>query len=134
MTFEPRGRDWRENGFKDQKSKSFRLTGPSLRPRMLIPYTNGKTVRVAVQIKADNLEQIKALQIEFNGNPTPFHATAQKEQKDEVTALLSFSAKLRKDRSSVLRFVQDSSFKLARKKGKNAFIAVGEVFLRRTEL
>jgi len=69
QTAEPRGLDWHQLEHSFQR---FKWSGPSLNPRVLIPFTSGRTARLALDVIAGTpVENVDAISFDRDGSTVP---------------------------------------------------------------
>ncbi|MEO1562353.1 MAG: glycosyltransferase family 2 protein [Pseudomonadota bacterium] len=127
MTSEERGYDW---GKMCEATSGFRQSGPSKRPRLLIPALTSDPVWIIISVLAQNEDQFRRLSFKVNGDLVDHKIINLNMKESSLFADLKMIAVLRSDASSVLQIVQDEAKLLTDKKQPHSLIAVGNMRVR----
>lgn len=102
QTSEPRALDWYPPELTDPRDAPGRWSGPSLRPRMLIPFIGEGAARITLHFgNHDPAGIMDEMQITMNGRSIPHHA--RRDRLSEVD--VQFTGLLRPDKPSVLQLI-----------------------------
>ena len=114
VTAEPRALDWYPSEIEPSDGKPYRWSGPSLRPKLLIPFMGDLSAGITLHLyDSDPANVIDQLKIEFNGILMN-HAICR---TADGMAHLSFSAHLPACRSSVVELILPGYYCAADKVG-----------------
>lgn len=106
QTMEPRGLDWYGPEPGDAGAPNFRWSGPSLRPKLLIPFSGGIDARIKLHLSNhDPAELIDDIRLTFNDRPIVHQVRHGPNQIN-----LEFTGRLRRERPSVLQLILPRSF------------------------
>jgi hypothetical protein len=106
QTMEPRGLDWYGPEPGDAGAPSFRWSGPSLRPKLLIPFSGDVDALIKLHLSNnDPAGLIENVRLAFNDRPVPHQL---KHEHGQIN--LEFTGRLRHEMPSVLQFILSRSF------------------------
>lgn len=102
VTAEPRALDWHPLETDPATGRAWRWSGPSLRPRLLIPFTSDGSARIALHLlDHDPKGLLASLAIRCNDHPV-----AHETRRDGRGAVeIAFTARLRPDGPSVVQLI-----------------------------
>jgi glycosyltransferase involved in cell wall biosynthesis len=111
QSYEPRALDWYAAEQTSQGGHRFRYSGPSLRPKLLIPFTGDLDVRITLHIwdyiwDLDPGRIIDGMRLRFNGEPVVHRMS--RGQSGRVD--LAFTGRLLHERPSILELVLARAF------------------------
>jgi hypothetical protein len=106
QTMEPRGLDWYEPEPGDADTPDFRWSGPSLRPKLLIPFSGDIDARITLHLSQyDPVGLIDDVRLTLNDRPIVHHVQHEQNQIN-----LTLTGRLRREGPSVLQFILSRSF------------------------
>lgn len=104
---EPRALDWYPPDPNDKGNAPGRWSGPSLRPRLLIPFTGDAAAQITLHLASrDPAGIIDDIQITMNGQAIPQHT--RRNRRDQID--LEFVGRLRTDKASVVQLILPRAF------------------------
>lgn len=107
QTMEPRALDWYPPEQATEKSAPYRWSGPSRRPKLLIPFTGDRDARITLHLSAhDPAGLIDEIQIAFNGRKTDYRTN----RGHPGMIYLEFAGRLQPQRPSVAELILRRSY------------------------
>lgn len=107
QSLEPRALDWYPPEQAADGSAPFRWSGPSLRPKLLIPFTGDVTARITLHLSSfDPAGVIDGIRLTFNNDEVE-HRT-QRECPERIN--IELTGRLRPERPSVLELILPRAF------------------------